>query len=148
MKKQIPLILALCLALSATAIAHPGKTDSNGGHYDQSTGQYHYHHGYEAHQHTGGVCPYDFDDRTGENSGSPSSGSSFVTNPNSSSKSPAKKTSAWNTIWNVLYILLIGPPMLFLAFLFFVVPILIPILKAIGKRNAEKEERESEEDRP
>lgn len=25
--------------------AHPGRTDSNGGHYDRSTGEYHYHNG-------------------------------------------------------------------------------------------------------
>lgn len=64
-----------------TASAHTGRTDSNGGHYDRSTGEYHYHHGYPAHDHydmDGDEivdCPYDFDDRTGENSGS-SSGSS------------------------------------------------------------------------
>lgn len=37
---------------------HPGRTDSNGGHYDHDTGGYHYHHGYPAHQHPGGICPY------------------------------------------------------------------------------------------
>lgn len=64
-----------------TASAHTGRTDSNGGHYDWSTGEYHYHHGYPAHDHydmdgDGFLdCPYDFDDRTGENSGG-SSGSS------------------------------------------------------------------------
>ena len=41
------------------AIAHPGDTDENGGHYDQDTGEYHYHHGYPAHQHRGGKCPYE-----------------------------------------------------------------------------------------
>jgi hypothetical protein len=43
----------------AIAFAHPGKTDKNGGHTDKSTGEYHYHHGYEAHQHDGDVCPLD-----------------------------------------------------------------------------------------
>lgn len=47
-----------------SASAHPGRTDANGGHYDSSTGEYHYHHGYPAHQHTNGICPYDFDDQT------------------------------------------------------------------------------------
>ena len=50
-------------------------------------GEYHYHHGYPAHQHTGGVCPYAFDDRTGWNSGS-SSGSS------SSSDAPSDSVAA------------------------------------------------------
>lgn len=67
-------ILSLCIAilsvflLSTVAFAHPGQTDGDGGHYNRSTGEYHYHHGYPAHQHTGGQCPYDFDDRTGWNS--------------------------------------------------------------------------------
>lgn len=56
-----------CVSIS---FAHSGGTDSNGGHYNHSTGEYHYHHGYSAHQHPNGVCPYDFDDRTGQNSGS------------------------------------------------------------------------------
>lgn len=44
--------------------AHSGGTDENGGHYDHSTGEYHYHHGYPAHQHPNGRCPYAFDDNT------------------------------------------------------------------------------------
>ena len=39
--------------------AHPGRTDSQGGHYDRDTGKYHYHHGYPAHQHPNGICPYE-----------------------------------------------------------------------------------------
>ncbi len=74
-------ILALVLTLviltssAASAHAHSGKTDSSGGHYDSSTGTYHYHHGFSAHQHRDidgdGVvdCPYYFDDKTGQNSG-------------------------------------------------------------------------------
>lgn len=50
-------LLLLCIPLSASA--HSGRTDSNGGHYVGSTGDYHYHHGYSAHQHPNGVCPYD-----------------------------------------------------------------------------------------
>lgn len=50
------IILGSCVAV----FAHPGKTDSNGGHFDRSTGEYHYHHGYPAHQHENGTCPYDF----------------------------------------------------------------------------------------
>lgn len=57
-------LLAIMLFLPSSASAHPGKTDENGGHYDASTGEYHYHHGYPAHQHINGVCPYDYDDKT------------------------------------------------------------------------------------
>lgn len=65
MKKIIPLFtLLIIIAFSSMVYAHPGRTDENGGHYDRSTGEYHYHHGYPAHQHENGVCPYDFDDNT------------------------------------------------------------------------------------
>lgn len=62
MKHQIVLYVLLILFLivpSADGFAHGGGTDSKGGHYDRSTGQYHYHHGYSAHQHPNGVCPYE-----------------------------------------------------------------------------------------
>lgn len=46
-----------------TAQAHSGRTDSQGGHRDNKNasglGSYHYHHGYSAHLHPNGVCPYD-----------------------------------------------------------------------------------------
>lgn len=71
--------ILLIVAISVTWVfAHPGRTDGKGGHTDRSTGEYHYHHGYPAHQHEGGVCPYDFDDQTGVNSGI-SSGRTTVT---------------------------------------------------------------------
>lgn len=38
--------------------SHQGRTDSSGGHYDRSTGEYHYHHGLSAHYHINGECPY------------------------------------------------------------------------------------------
>lgn len=73
--------LLLCVALliisfnfSISAYAHPGRTDSNGGHRNSDTGEYHYHHGYPAHEHydidgDGAVdCPYDFDDQTSHSS--------------------------------------------------------------------------------
>ena len=59
MKKSILALLALVLILcTASSFSHQGRTDSKGGHYDRSNGSYHYHHGYPAHQHPGGVCPY------------------------------------------------------------------------------------------
>lgn len=60
----------IAAALIGSVSAHPGRTDSNGGHTDHSTGEYHYHHGYSAHDHYDmdgdGVvdCPYSFDDQT------------------------------------------------------------------------------------
>lgn len=63
-------ICLVCLLFALPASAHPGRTDSNGGHHSSSS--YHYHHGYPAHQHTSGICPYAFDDKTGVNSGASS----------------------------------------------------------------------------
>lgn len=85
MKRRTLLLLCCCLFLlfPFSVSAHPGRTDANGGHYDRSTGEYHYHHGYPAHQHTNGVCPYDFDDKTGQNSGSSSSSSKSTGNSSS-----------------------------------------------------------------
>ncbi len=73
------LLIVSCFPICASA--HPGKTDVNGGHYDRETGEYHYHHGHPAHDHYDidgdGIidCPYNFVDKTGQNSGSSSSGS-------------------------------------------------------------------------
>lgn len=74
--------ISIMLSLPQTAHAHPGKTDSAGGHTDRSTGEYHYHHGYEAHNHYDmdgdgeEDCPYDFHDKTNHDSGSSDNSSS------------------------------------------------------------------------
>jgi hypothetical protein len=81
----------LCMAW-AVALAHSGRTDSNGGHWDRSEGTYHYHHGFPAHQHTNGKCPYDFVDKTGQNSGS--SGSSSKTIKTYATPKPTLKPTA------------------------------------------------------
>ena len=75
MKKSAFILILLALLITLfplTALAHPGKTDSSGGHTDSSTGEYHYHHGYPAHKHPGGVCPYD--NKIGNTSGSTGDG--------------------------------------------------------------------------
>ena len=54
------LIIIFLLVTFSLAFAHSGGTDSNGGHYDHDTGEYHYHHGLSAHQHNAdGTCPLD-----------------------------------------------------------------------------------------
>ena len=53
------LFILLCIVCIFNAFAHSGRTDSSGGHWNRSTGTYHYHcGGYPAHSHSGGVCPY------------------------------------------------------------------------------------------
>lgn len=77
MRRFLSLLLLLSLLITPV-FAHPGRTDSAGGHYDRSTGEYHYHHGYSAHQHYDmdgdGIpdCPYNFKDTTNHSSGSSS----------------------------------------------------------------------------
>lgn len=61
MKKICIIISIVFLIFPVITSAHSGRTDSTGGHYDYSTGEYHYHHGYSAHQHINGLCPYDAD---------------------------------------------------------------------------------------
>lgn len=79
MRKFLLSIILICV-LVAPALAHPGGTDTYGGHYDHSTGEYHYHHGYPPHDHEDldgdGIldCPHNFKDKAGESSGQ-SSGS-------------------------------------------------------------------------
>lgn len=92
------LVILTCVLLLMPASAHSGGTDSQGGHYNRSTGEYHFHHGYPAHQHENGVCPYAFDDQTGRNSGTPSTGSSgtkhsTTVSPTPSAPAPAKEQS-------------------------------------------------------
>ena len=63
-KKLLAFIMALSLSLGAVpAYAHSGRTDAAGGHHDYNNvsglGSYHYHHGYPAHLHPSGVCPYE-----------------------------------------------------------------------------------------
>lgn len=53
------LLLLFALLLPSVSLSHSGGTDSQGGHYNRSTGEYHYHHGYPAHQHENGICPYE-----------------------------------------------------------------------------------------
>ena len=67
-------IICAMAVLSSVTVLHSGRTDGNGGHYNRSTGEYHYHHGYSAHDHYDingdGIidCPYTFKDNTSNKS--------------------------------------------------------------------------------
>ena len=45
MKKIILSLIILLILIPTVVNSHSGRTDSNGGHYDRSTGEYHYHNG-------------------------------------------------------------------------------------------------------
>lgn len=95
--QKLLIAFAICLCLSAIVSAHPGKTDSNGGHIDHSSGEYHYHHGYSAHQHydrdgDGDLdCPYSFDDKT-NSSGNHSNSYTFNKSPSDKTESSSNDT--------------------------------------------------------
>lgn len=66
-KKLSALFIASTLVFGSVAPttlvdAHSGRTDAQGGHKDNKNvsglGSYHYHHGYSAHLHKNGKCPY------------------------------------------------------------------------------------------
>ena len=84
--------IAICLNLPITTFAHPGRTDSKGGHTNHSTGGYHYHHGYPEHQHydmngDGTLdCEYEFDNKTNSSNNKTSSSGKTSSNNKSSSK--------------------------------------------------------------
>ena len=98
MRRLLSLLLLLSLLITPV-FAHPGRTDENGGHWDRSTGEYHYHHGYSEHQHYDmngdGIpdCPYDFRDNTSHSS----SGSSSSTSATSYSVTVTPKKSSTET---------------------------------------------------
>lgn len=141
-KRLLAFLLAFLLLLSPTVLAHSGKTDANGGHYDRSTGEYHYHHGYPAHQHYDmdgdGVadCPYDFDDKTDHSSRSDSGSSHAVQStprpsPQKSDDSKAKHIS----VGEIVVFVILAPIVVLYAFMFIGDPILALIDRIKEKRS-------------
>lgn len=100
--------LALCLIFPIVVFAHPGRTDSNGGHYDRSTGEYHYHHGYPAHDHYDmdgdgdADCPYEFDDKTGSSSKEKANATEPINQHKNSEKVSEKTTTFFDQAWSVI----------------------------------------------
>lgn len=107
--KAIAIACVLSIFLVPCSSAHSGRTDSNGGHTDHSTGEYHYHHGFPAHQHTNGVCPYSFVDKTGSSSGS-GGGKSSSSSGSSHASNSASSSSKTNILSDIIAILIyLGP---------------------------------------
>ena len=86
MKKTFALVILILLLIShcgvLVASAHSGGTDSKGGHTNSATGEYHYHHGYPAHSHPNGICPYSTNGSSGSTGSSSSSSSSSSSGSN------------------------------------------------------------------
>ncbi len=140
---SVLLIAVLLLSLTVPTYAHPGSLDANGGHHNRSTGEYHYHHGHPAHQHPGGVCPYDFEDTTGHNSGTSSGGSgsgkssghsgSGSTTPSvrHGSSSAGSAVNSWVDTLISWFAKITGIIVIVFAFACLVVPIAVAIICAI-----------------
>ena len=114
-KLKIICFLVICsLLLTVFASAHSGRTDSRGGHYDRSTGKYHYHHGYSAHNHYDmdgdGIkdCPYEFKDKTNHSNSSSNNSTSTNKNYTSTNNKTEAKLESVNklTFGDILIIIL------------------------------------------
>ena len=117
MHKLYRIIFILSAVLMVTAL-HKGRTDANGGHYDHSTGEYHYHHGYPAHDHydmdgDGKIdCPYEFKDKTNHSSNSNNNNNDTA---NTEATNTAKEhISFWKVVDTIIacIVLLLSPPLL------------------------------------
>jgi len=124
-------VLLLLFSLTFPSFAHPGRTDGSGGHWNRSTGVYHYHHGYPEHQHTNGVCPYDFVDKTGQNSGT-SGSSTKPKQPTVEKEEPVSSESIQKEVEPTLVDRILKIIALVIAFLFFILPMCIGILLFVG----------------
>lgn len=94
------LFVVIIVFISIGVLFHPGRTDEDGGHTDHSTGEYHYHHGYPAHQHPDGKCPYE-DQKpvyTHHESNSGSSKSFTPTHTHVSTPAPTSASVQRNTV--------------------------------------------------
>lgn len=54
-RKRVLIIMSIMLLINTFSLAHSGRTDAYGGHYNHSTGTYHYHSGSYYGEYTGPV---------------------------------------------------------------------------------------------
>ncbi len=112
---RVVLVLATILTIGSvetnysggiiTAQAHSGRTDSQGGHRDNKNasglGSYHYHHGYSAHLHPNGVCPYDNNNATSSTKTSTQTSNSSSTTETKAE--PTLKLDDYSLVFEVTY---------------------------------------------
>lgn len=104
MKRFSLFCIALVMLSAVVAFAHSGGTDYKGGHYVNGASEYHYHHGYPAHDHPNGQCPYDFKDKSSSSGGSSSVSSSSVSVAPSSPKQRLTIEEICWIVFSVIYI--------------------------------------------
>lgn len=145
--RRLAIVLLVAFTFfSIPAYAHSGRTDSNGGHTDHSTGEYHYHHGYGPHQHYDidgdgeADCPFENlriekepsrDDSTNSSKSSTTEKQDRITNTVSSEKPADNKNEKSSkkikeNIENILVFIICVSP--------FVLPFIIGLCKSIKRR--------------
>lgn len=154
MKKHLYIIfiVALCISLLAIVVsAHPGRTDYNGGHYDHSTGEYHYHHGYPAHDHydmdgDGDIdCPYKFNDKANHNSSSGKPQTKPSTNQQGADTEYAKEPTLGEIILIILKIIGISLIVFFLGWFIWAIInelIIVPVISWLCHKLSDSEVNE------
>ena len=113
MKKRLIAVMffvsVLVTVVPLGVVSHGGRTDGSGGHNDNNNvsglGSYHYHHGYGAHLHPNGVCPYGggSGSSSGYSSASSSGGVVYVTADNYDSGFDDGYKGGWNDGWKQGY---------------------------------------------
>lgn len=135
-RRIVVLIVALLLIICSSARAHSGRTDSQGGHYNHSTGEYHFHHGYPEHQHPDGVCPYA---ASAKATAKPSTGSSRSSTVKTSSSVAASMQSIKKEM-NIMF----TEPIVTLALMGIFIVMTMYYFAAQGKTKARKALHKSE----
>ena len=132
------LVAVLVFLIPVQTLAHPGRTDGDGGHWNHSNGTYHWHHGESSHQHYDKDgdgykewCPY----RNGGTSvGSGNSGSnSSGTRPSYSStmQSETTKRPIWKNVIGIGFGLLLCSPIIMAVGMFAWHKVLEPTLRFV-----------------
>ena len=104
-------VLLVLIIMTSNVFGHSGRTDSNGGHYNRSTGEYHYHHGYSAHQHPNGICPHEDKNKVQEKVDSATSLNIVNDKVNSDAKNISKSKKNNEILIVLVYGALIGLPL-------------------------------------
>lgn len=140
-------IILLSVMLFVYVYAHSGRTDGAGGHYDRSSGEYHYHHGYPAHSHTIEGCPYEYDDKTHHSSNNSYSTnfnsnintSSAPDNPSNSNDTLTKQQTAkterpvWKNVVGIGFGVLICSPLILFFLFYLYYGVILPVVEYIKR---------------
>lgn len=141
-------VVSMASVFACTIVLHGGRTDEWGGHYDHSTGEYHYHHGYPAHDHydidgDGTVdCPYKFDDNTihknPNSSGNKDNAEDKTDKPSTYPKDNSEKTKTKITFNDILEIIF-ASFCFYIMGLFFCELVVIPLIVWLTKKLTKSE---------